>query len=73
MLREKNSIEKREQDALFALGTNFFAQGQYRQAKVIFDGLRALLPQDESLARAVEECQNRFLSTRKLALRDNQN
>ncbi len=56
MLRQKNYIEKREQDALFALGSNFFAQGQYRQAKVIFDGLRALLPDDPSLSRAVEEC-----------------
>ncbi len=59
MLEQKNHVEQSERDALFALGSNFFSQGQYRQAKVIFEGLRALLPENEAILRAVEECQAR--------------
>lgn len=61
MKEPRNFIEKSEQDALFALGSNFFSQGQYRQAKMIFEGLQALLPNNEAITRAVEECQLRVL------------
>ncbi|MCA9508198.1 MAG: hypothetical protein KC505_07255 [Myxococcales bacterium] len=58
--KEKHLLEKREQDALFAVGYNFFMQGQYRQAKIIFDGLSALIPHEEKFFRAAQECKSRF-------------
>jgi tetratricopeptide (TPR) repeat protein len=35
-------IEKEEFTAIFALGANFFSQGQFRKAQVIFAGLMVL-------------------------------
>lgn len=64
MLEGRNFIEKAELDALFALGSNFFSQGQYRQAKVIFEGLKALVPDNEAIMRAAEECQVRVVLER---------
>lgn len=63
---KKKIIDKREQDALFAVACNFFVQGQYRQAKIIFDGLKALMPQEEKFARAARECKNRFSQTKEI-------
>lgn len=49
-----------EFDAIFALGANFFAQGKYRQAKIIFDGLVAKVPHNQLAILAAQECSNRL-------------
>lgn len=45
MSKEKYKMQKitgEEFSAIFALGVNFFSQGQYKKAQVIFAGLMAL-------------------------------
>lgn len=42
-----DDLEKKELfNAIFSLGFNFFAQGKYANAKIIFDGLMVLIPND---------------------------
>ena len=50
MSAKKFSVKKVDRDeflAIFALGTNFFSQGQYKKAQVIFAGLMALDTESE--------------------------
>lgn len=42
-------------DAIFALGANFFVQGKYEKAQIIFDGLMALDPEHSTPAIAYGE------------------
>ena len=53
-------VNQDEFDAVFALGANFFAQGQYRKAKSIFDGLVAISPDNHLALCALKECLERL-------------
>lgn len=59
-MSEKNKIKNRvaqddEIAAIFALGANFFSQGQYKKAQIIFAGLIALDMTNEKASIAYGE------------------
>jgi tetratricopeptide (TPR) repeat protein len=52
---DKIKVAHEEFAAIFALGANFFSQGQYRKAQVIFAGLMALDATNEQASIAYGE------------------
>jgi hypothetical protein len=53
-------ISEAEFDAIFSLGANFFDQGKYKKALVIFHGLSVLEPENSIAERALNLCKRRL-------------
>lgn len=50
---DHQNLSDEERQTLCSLGKNYFCQGQYEKAKVVFKGLLAFFPNDQPLKQAL--------------------